>query len=222
MNSLLTIFWASLLCLIVSILIITFPETYLRTSIKKGATKKQIHSIIVYSIICCSSIILYKANCFSAIEIETKTALMIIPVIACVLFSAFLYYPLTRFLVQKNTQDQDTMDKLLKCIFKCSFSDKDRCSSALSDLNNFIDDNEEFVKQYSLSIYLSEYIAQAQFSINSKPAESLIRCVLEKCNLVKNDIDNFSPAPFTNIGLILSFVFSTVLTVLLSILTITT
>jgi len=43
--------------------------------------------------------------------------------------------------------------------------------------------------------------------MNNKPAESSIRCVLDRGNQAKHDIDIFSPIPFPNIGLILSFVF---------------
>ena len=52
--------------------------------------------------------------------------------------------------------------------------------------------------------------------MNNKPAESIIRCVLDKCNQVKSDIDT----PFPNIGLILSFICSTILMVLLPVITI--
>ena len=220
MNALLVLFWASFLCLIISLITLTFPTIYPRKYIKNGSKKIQIISLIIYIIICIIAIALYG---FLKIKItfwEIKVAIMVIPVVACILFSVFLYYPLTRFLVRTNIEDQSTMDTLLTQLFKCSFSDKDGSKNALNTLKAFIHDNKEVVTQYGLLVYLSEYINQSQYSINSKPDENIIRCVLDRCNQVKHDIDNYSPEPFPNIGLILSFVFSTILTVLLSIITV--
>jgi len=50
----------------------------------------------------------------------------------------FLNIPLlsvSTFLVQKNSEDQGTMDTLLTCMFKCAFSDKEGSAAALNDLN---------------------------------------------------------------------------------------
>ena len=220
MDALLVLFWASFLCLIISLITLTFPTIYPRKYIKNGSKRIQIIALIIYIIICIIAVTLYV---FFKTEVnfrDIKVAIMVIPVVACILFSVFLYYPLTRFLVSTNIEDQNTMDTLLTQMFQCSFSDKEGSKNALSALKAFIRDNKEFVTQYGLLVYLSEYINQSQYSINSKPDENIIRCVLDRCNQVKHDIDNFSPAPFPNIGLILSFIFSTVLTVLLSILTV--
>ena len=220
MDALLVLFWASFLCLIISLITLTFPAIYPRKYIKNGSKRIQIIALIIYIIICIIAVTLYV---FFKTEVnfrDIKVAIMVIPVVACILFSVFLYYPLTRFLVSTNIEDQNTMDTLLTQMFQCSFSDKECSKNALSALKAFIRDNKEFVTQYGLLVYLSEYINQSQYSINSKPDENIIRCVLDRCNQVKHDIDNFSPAPFPNIGLILSFIFSTVLTVLLSILTV--
>ncbi len=220
MDALLVLFWASFFCLIISLITLTFPAIYPRKYIKNGSKRIQIIALIIYIIICIIAVTLYV---FFKTEVnfrDIKVAIMVIPVVACILFSVFLYYPLTRFLVSTNIEDQNTMDTLLTQMFQCSFSDKEGSKNALSALKAFIRDNKEFVTQYGLLVYLSEYINQSQYSINSKPDENIIRCVLDRCNQVKHDIDNFSPAPFPNIGLILSFIFSTVLTVLLSILTV--
>ena len=220
MNALLVLFWASFLCLTISLITLTFPAIYPRKYIKNGSKRIQIISLIIYIIICLVAIVLYGFGEINITFGEIKVASMVIPVVACILFSVFLYYPLTRFLVRTNIEDQSTMDMLLTQLFKCSFSDKDGSKSALNTLEAFIHDNKEFVTQYGLLVYLSEYINQSQYSINSKPDENIIGCVLDRCNQVKHDIDNFSPTPFPNIGLILSFVFSTILTVLLSIITV--
>ena len=220
MDALLVLFWASFLCLIISLITLTFPAIYPRKYIKNGSKRIQIIALIIYIIICIIAVTLYVLFKTEVTFRDIKVAIMVIPVVACILFSVFLYYPLTRFLVSTNIEDQNTMDTLLTQMFQCSFSDKEGSKNALSALKAFIRDNKEFVTQYGLLVYLSEYINQSQYSINSKPDENIIRCVLDRCNQVKHDIDNFSPAPFPNIGLILSFIFSTVLTVLLSILTV--
>lgn len=220
MNILLVLFWASFLCLVISILTLTFPATYPRVNAKTGSRRIQIIAIIVYSIICAVTIGINKSQAIQISSIEVKIAVMMIPVAACILFSTFLYYPSARFLAQTNIEDQSTIDELLTHMFKCSFSDKDGSKDALEDLSKYMSNNKEFIKQYGLSVYLTEYINQAQYSMTNKPAESIIRCVLDRCNQVKSNIDNYSPTPFPNIGLILSFVFSTVLTVLLSVATV--
>ena len=220
MDALLVLFWASFLCLTISLITLTFPAIYPRKYIKNGSKRIQIISLIIYIIICLVAIMLYGFGEINITFGEIKVAIMVIPVVACILFSAFLYYPLTRFLVRTNIEDQSTMDILLTQLFKCSFSDKDGSKSALNTLEAFIHDNKEFITQYDLLVYLSEYINQSQYSINSKPDEHFIGCVLDRCNQVKHDIDTFSPTPFPNVGLILSFVLSTILTVLLSIITV--
>lgn len=221
MDILLVLFWAFFLCLVVSLLIITFPAVYPRESIKKGAKRIQTISLVIDALICITIFVLHRAFHFETSSIEIKTAIMLIPVIACLVFSIFLYYPSARFLVQKNSEDQGTMDTLLTCMFKCAYSDKEGSAAALNDLHELQKKEEAFLKQYGLSIYLIEYVNQAKYAMNNKPSESIIRCVLDRCNQVKHDIDIFTPVPFPNIGLILSFVFSTVLTVLLSIVTAT-
>lgn len=224
MDIVLVISWALFLCLIVSILIRTFPATYPRESVKKGAKRIQTIAIIISLVGCIIAIMLSRAlnmaGCPSITLIEIKLAMMLIPVIACLLFSVFLYYPSVRFLVQESIEDQATMDSLLTCIFRSSYADDDGNTNYLNDLTELRDRNEEFVRQYGLSVYLTEYINQAQYPINNKPPEGTIRCVLDRCNQVKHDIDSYTPTPFPHIGLILSFVFSTLLTVLLSIVTI--
>ena len=220
MNIMFILFWASFLCLMISILTLTFPTIYPRVDVKIGSRRIQIVAIVVYAAICAVAIALNKLPSIQIPSIEVKIAIMIIPVVACILFSAFLYYPSARFLAQTNIEDQSTIDVLLTHMFKCSFSDKDGSKDALDDLSKYMSNNKEFIKQYGLFVYLTEYIDQAQYSITNKPAESIIQCVLDRCNQVKSNIDNYSPTPFPNIGLILSFVFSTVLTVLLSIVTV--
>lgn len=152
--------------------------------------------------------------------IEIKIALMLIPVVACLIFSVFLWYPSIKSLVRNNLDDKKTMDSLLTCIFKCAYSDKDGSAAALIELAQIREKEESFIRQYGLAVYLAEYDNQTKYIINNKPSENTIHCVLDRCNQVKDDIDNFSPTPFPNIGLVLSFVFSTVLTVLLTILTV--
>lgn len=220
MNILLVLFWASFLCLVISILTLTFPTIYPRANVKTGSRRIQIIAIVVYSIICTVTFGLNKLPSNQISSIEVKIAVMMIPVAACILFSAFLYYPSACFLAQTNIEDQSTIDELLTYMFRCSFSDKDGSKNALEDLSKYMGDNEDFIKQYGLSVYLTEYVNQSQYSMTNKPAESIIRCVLDRCNQVKNNIDNFSPTPFPNIGLILSFTFSTILTVLLSVVTV--
>ena len=52
MNALLVLFWASFLCLIISLITLTFPTIYPRKYIKNGSKKIQIISLIIYIIIC--------------------------------------------------------------------------------------------------------------------------------------------------------------------------
>jgi hypothetical protein len=217
MDMILVVFWAFFLCMIVSILIMTFPAAYPRESIKKGAIRIQIISILIDVVGCIVAIILSRAVGLSIIFVDMKLAVMLIPVIACLFFSVFLYYPSVRFLVEKNIEDQSKMDELLTCIFKSSYANDEGHAKHLNDLAELQSKEEEFIKQYGLSVYLTEYVSQAQYPITNRPPEATIRCVLDRCNQVKHDVDTYSPIPFPHIGLILSFVFSTFLTVLLSI-----
>lgn len=152
--------------------------------------------------------------------IEIKVAVMLIPVTASILFSAFLYYPTARYLVRQNIKDQETMDCILSCLFKCAYSDTNETKMALKELTQLQKQEDEFIKQYGLLLYLCEYIRQSDSPITKRPSENTIRCVLDRCNQVKHNIDSFTPTPFPCIGMILSFAFSTVLTVLLSIISI--
>lgn len=84
MNALLVLFWASFLCLIISLITLTFPTIYPRKYIKNGSKKIQIISLIIYIIICIIAIALYG---FLKIKItfwEIKVAIMVIPVVACI------------------------------------------------------------------------------------------------------------------------------------------
>lgn len=218
MDTLLILFWASFCNLFISLIAIEFPAIYPRTHIKNGAKKRQIVSIVIFLMICIITFLLYTLLKIKTLFLEVKIAVMLLPVLSCILFSLCLYYPLMRFLVRKNIEDSQTVDLILEQIFKCSFGNASTNKNELKMLEKFICDNNKFVTQYGMLIYLSEYIKQAQYSVNSKPDEKFIHCVLDRCNQLKHDIDNFSPIPFPNIGLILSFVFSTSLTVLLSIL----
>lgn len=220
MDTLLIAFWSFFLCLIVAAIIITFPASFSREGVKKGSRKIQLSFITVDAVICIVALILHKVFLISIALIEMKIALMLIPVVACLIFSVFLYYPSIRFLVRENLDDQETMDSLLTCIFKCAYSDKDGSAAALTELAKICEKEESFIRQYGLAVYLAEYVNQTKYNANNKPSENTIHCVLDRCNQVKHDIDDFTPTPFPNIGLVLSFVFSTVLTVLLSIVTV--
>lgn len=93
------IFWALFLCLIVALIILTFPVSFARDSMKKGVRKIQKIFIIIDAIFCIIQILFNRLSCFNLPIIDIKIALMLIPVVACVVFSFFLYYPSVRFLV---------------------------------------------------------------------------------------------------------------------------
>lgn len=220
MSIALVVFWALFLCLVITLTIITFPASFARDSMKKGARRIQRNFIIFDTVACILVITFNQLACFTIHAVDAKIALMLIPVTACVVFSVFLYYPSVRFLVNSNLDDKKTIDELITLIFSCVYGDRDNRNNALSALDIFCMKQEQFINQYGLNVYLSEYKNHTD-AISSKPSIELTNYVLARCSQVKHDIDYFDPVPFPNIGLILSFVFSTVLTVLLSIITIT-
>ncbi len=219
MDIILILFWSFLLCLIVGLLIFTFPISLTRDTMKKGVRKAQLRFIIITAIVSIVAIVLYRYLSLSIACIEITTSLMIIPLIACVVFSALLYYPSIRILVKMKMGDQKIIDQIVAYIFKSAYCDKAERNTALTDLKAFLQENEPFIKQYGLDIHLAEYINHTTFTATNKPPESMINCVLNKCDQVKHEIDHFECLPFPNIGLVLSFVFSTALTIVLSIIT---
>ncbi len=225
MNIILIFAWSLFLCAVATLIIITFPASFARDVIKKGMQKIQ------KMFICIDIIVLIMIGLtnnppnlaldvfFELPHIDTKVALMLIPAVACVIFSIFLYYPSVIFLVKSNLDDKKTIDKLIMLLFRCAYGENDNRKNLLSELDLFCNNHEQFVSQYGLDVYIKEYKSHAT-SISSKPPLELIKHVLDRIAQAKYDIDNYKPTPFPNIGLILSFLFSTVLTVLLSIVTI--
>lgn len=225
MSIVLVFFWSLFLCAAATLIIITFPASFARDAIKEGIQKIQKKFICIDIAVC---ILIGLTNnppnlalnvIFELPHIDIKVALMLIPVVACVIFSIALYYPSVRFLVKSNLDDKDIIDKLILLLFGCAYGENDNRENLLSELDLFCNKQEQFVCQYGLAVYIEEYKNHAT-SISHKPPVELTKHVLDRCAQVKYDIDNYDPAPFPNIGLILSFVFSTVLTVLLSIVTI--
>ena len=219
MHIMLLAFWSLFLCDIVALSIITFPVSFARDNMNKGARKIQRNFIIVDTVLGILTIILYKTPYFATSYIDIKIALMLIPIASCVFFALFLYYPSVRFLVKINLDDQNTIDELISRIFSCVYGENEGRNQLLLEFNAFCEEQSEFVRQYGLDVYLNEYNNHAD-TIVHKPSAELTKYVLERCSQAKYDINHFDPSPFPNIGLILSFVFSTVLTVLLSIITV--
>lgn len=224
MSIALILFWALFLCVAVALIILTFPSSFARDSMKIGVKRIQKRFIIIGAVLCVLvGLTNNPPNSFISIvyiipALDMKIALMIIPVVACLLFSIGLYYPTTRFLVKENQDDVILIENLLMKLFRCAFGDNDGRESSLLDLSSFCEENKQFIEQYGLKIYINEYQSHTN-SINHKPQAELTNYVLDKCSRVKYDIDHFEPTPFPNIGLIVSFVFSTILTVLLSLIT---
>ena len=152
-------------------------------------------------------------------NIDIRIALMLIPVVACLVFSIALYYPSVKFLVQSNIEDKKAIDKLLCLMFSCAYGENADRELALSNLDLFCDEQEHFISQYGLTVYIKEYKNHTS-AISHKPPVELTKYVLDRCSQAKCDIENYTPLPFPNIGLILSFLFSTALTVLLAAITI--
>lgn len=219
MDIILLVLWSFLLCLITSLVIYTFPISFARDTMTNGTRKIQRIFIIICIIMSITSILLSKLLKVALLFIEYKIALMLIPVISCVVFCALLYYPSMRLLVKINTDDQKDIDQLVSIMFKCIYSeDTAEREKSLNILNNFCRKHEQLLKQYGLYLYLEEY-QKLITPVTFKAPESMINCVVSKCDQVKQDIDRFTPVPFPNVGLILSFAFSTILTILLSIIT---
>lgn len=226
MSIALVVFWALFFCTVAVVIILSFPVSFTQDVIKKGLLKLQ-QKFLYINIIACILIAIMNnpPNNFIKVFvilpfIDIRIALMIIPAIACIIFSLGLYYPSARFLVKSNLLDRETIDKLIELIFTCAYGDNDNRQKALYDFDTFCMKQGKFITQYGLNVYIDEYKNHTN-NITLKPPIELTKYVLDMCSRVKYDIDNFNPTPFPNIGLILSFIFSTVLTVLLSIITIT-
>ncbi len=225
MSITLVVFWALFLCIAVAVIIITFPSSFARDSMEKGLRKIQ-QRFIYANIVACVLIGIannppnYAIKIFFIVpSIDVKIALLLIPVVACIVFSIALYYPSVRFLVKSNLKDQIIIDQLITLIFNCAYGENDNREKALNDFDIFCTEQKAFIDQYGLNVYLVEYKNHTN-TISFKPPLELTKYVLDRCSQVKCEINNFDPAPFPNIGLVLSFIFSTVLTVLLSIVTI--
>lgn len=212
------LFLCLILCDIVAISVITFPQTSLKEKMRAGQRKIQWRYIVLNSV---SSIIFLVLSQWQPkaeiITIDLKLALLLVPLISCFLFTLFLYYPLVRFLTKENIKDKEISDTLVKLLFECAFGEADNREKKLADLEEHCSKNRDnFVEQYGLDLYLGEYLKHAD-TASHKPSIDLTKCVLEQCNRVKCDIDNYLPAPFSNISLVFSFSLSTIITIFISV-----
>lgn len=217
MDIILIALWSLLLCFLTALIIYTFPSSFERDSMTNGTRKIQRIFLIICLIIVIVAILLSKLLKIALLFIEYKIALMLIPIFSCIVFCALVYYPSVRLLVKINTADQTDIDRLVSIMFRCIYSDSAaEKEKSLDILAGFCGKHEQLLKQYRLYLYLVEY-QKLITPVTFKAPESMINCVLSKCDQVKHDIDSFTPIPFPNIGLVLSFAFSTILTILLSI-----
>ncbi len=212
-------FFSLALCLFVVIFILSFPASFPRKDLKTGIKKIQLIFLTSIAYICIVLVIINNRLSIPEIYISIKIALLLIPAISCSIFSFFLYYPSIRFLVLSNIKDKKIIDALLVCLFRCAYSDTKGSKVALTELSDFYDKENAFVVQYGLSVYLDEYVNQAKDTPTYKPSITIIQCVFDRCSQVKHDIDIYTPVPYPNIGLVLSFMFSTFLTILIAIIT---
>jgi hypothetical protein len=220
MDILWLVFWSVVLCLFVTLIIFTFPSSFSRENMKHKIRKIQCSFLIFCVIVIIAILILALKLNVSILFVEYKIAIFIILIISCSLFSAFLLYPSVRALIKINTEDQSTISELTLLIFSCIYSgESGEREKSLDKLKLFCSKNESMLKQYGIYVYLSEYPKLVNPTAFKAP-ESMISFLISKCDTVKKEIDNFIPMPFPNIGLILSFTFSTILTILLSMLTI--
>lgn len=219
MDIILLALWSFLLCFIAALIIYTFPATFARNDMTDRIRKIQYIFLIICAIVSIVAILLNKLLKIELLFIEYKIALMLVPIISCLVFCALLYYPSVRLLVTINIKDKADIGQLLSVMFKCIYSDDSaERKKSIALLDDFCGEHEQLLKQYGLHLYLIEY-QKLITPVTFKAPESMINRVISKCDQVKHDIDSFIPAPFPNIGLILSFAFSTILTILMSIIT---
>lgn len=209
---------ACILCVVISIIIISFPASFMKNSMKKELRKLQ-WIFFICAIVICFATIFINNLVDNPILVELKISLLCIPLLSYIAFSAFLYYPSTRLLVKINLEDQKQIDRLLSIMFDCAYGEQTERQNSMSNLHFFCENQKEFVTQFGLNIYLEEYQKHST-TITYRPSEDLMNFVLSRCNDVKYEIDHFTATPFPNIGLILSFACSTAITIIISIITI--
>lgn len=220
MNLALLFFLSTLLCLIVTLIAVTFPTTYPLSHKATGLRKIFSVSFIIQIAILIVSVYLFKFSNIRLPILDIKFSMVLIPTIAMIIFSIAPYYLSARFLAKTNIDDQKSIDTLLDHVFKCSSGDSEGREGALEEFYTFLTSKKEFICHYGLTIYLDEFIDQIERVPSKKADEKITWYLLNRLAQVKDNINHFSPIPFPNIILILSFVFSTVLTALLPILTI--
>jgi hypothetical protein len=103
-------------------------------------------------------------------------------------------------------------------VFSCIYDEVAEREKSLFVLAEIMQKNEYVLKQYKIDTYLTQYMKSIT-PITNKASESFTQFLINKCDRTKTDVDNFIPTPFQNIWIIISFVFSTIITVTLSMIT---
>ena len=201
------------LCAVYCCVILIFPETYKQTS-----SKKRINTLIGISILCYSvglALLYFLRECnILSIQVDIKSALIIIPSITVFLFVANIFCPAFCIMLKHNKNETKIATQFNRLIFQYKYQGDKRIES-IKELEEFQDANKKFLCEQGIELYSPERIKQSNNALHLAP-EKLIN-MLEDCSiqLIKQTSDD-TPNPFTNSNIVFSFGISTLLTLVLS------
>lgn len=209
---------ALILSAICYIIVVTFPENY-----KKGSGKKKINllliiSAIVYVVIAISLLHLNK-HIKTISNVDFKEALLFIPLISIILFSANVYYPSIRILAKVRDEELDFTDKILECIFDYKYKNVGEREQAIEKLKEICSSQSKQLKQVGLEKHIKFLIEQSQ-GATLKASAPLIDFCEQRCVGLYKGIEENSLMPFSNISMVSSFSLSYVFTIVLTYVTI--
>lgn len=214
MSILTMILIALVLSCIYYITIVTFPDNYKNTIMKRKINNLIFCSIVFYVVLI---IILYFTYDLykDCIVIEEKYSLLIIPAILVILFTTNIYYPSAKMIIVEIQKEKVVIDKLLEFIFSYRFDDVSERDSIILSLNDLKETNKDIFTFHGINILIDLLLKQST-SLTKKAPENVISSLENYCLKIKQELNETSGAPFSNISIITSFSFSTILTLLLT------
>lgn len=209
---------ALILSAIYYIVVVTFPENY-----KKGSAKKKINLLLIISTAIYVVVAVFLLHLNKHIEavsdIDFKKALLFIPLISIILFSANIYYPSIRMLAKARDEDLDFTDKILACIFEYKYKNVEERERAIERLKKISSSQSRQLKQVGLEKHINFLIEQSQ-GATLKASAPLIDFCEQRCVDLYKGIEENSLMPFSNISMVSSFALSYILTIVLTYVTI--
>ena len=202
-----------ILCGLFNIVIITFPEKYKQTAVRKKINLLLIISACIYTVI---FVVFIFINYYCDIpQIDLKISLLIIPLLSIVIFVANIYYPSVRFSIVAKQNKYDFATELYQYITRYRFESTEEREEIIKSIEAFMLKYQKELHNSSEKILLQTLINQST-TITKKAPEKLIDLIENDCIKIMDDA-NSQENPFSHVCLISSFCLSSILTILIAI-----